>query len=359
MPGIEQLRTKTLADQHHRTAISHVKSALDAVPRYAAPIQLERGLTEVVHALHRLTSAIHKTHWEEIDHRSIDSQSPAQTYFHIRNADLHRSELLLQITQLAERATSDLKIAPLAANDTDLILTAFRSVFNEFVPTEGPATNRLELVHDDPPQEVLEQRSQSEIWWGRWITAHQVHALFNTFAAVALHTASEHAMNAKWGNVIERLQFATTLVAAFGPTRAHALCLSPEHYQTVLRPSMIPPLFPVALSGRMHLEYKAYRESVSAFLETMPSTMTELVRLQPELALAREQLLEADMAETERHISLVWSMIGTDKSIVQSPRVEDNALSALRLIRDRRAALIDPYVRYAANPSAKNTTNAS
>jgi hypothetical protein len=122
---------------------------------------------------------------------------------------------------------------------------------------------------------------------------------------------------------------------------------------------MTPPLFPVALSGRMHLEYKAYRESVLTFLEAVPSSIAELIRIHPELALTREQLLEADMAEAERHISLVWSMIGTDKSIVQSPRLEDNAISALRLIRDRRAALISPYVRYGGSVASRTVGESS
>ncbi len=109
---------------------------------------------------------------------------------------------------------------------------------------------------------------------------------------------------------------------------------------------MVPPAFPVPLSGNMHSEYRAYRSSVKRLLEVENRPIHVLVQTNPSLAFARERLLEADLADAERHVTLVWTMIGNDKSIVQAPRSRYNALTALRTIWVRREREFGPFVRY-------------
>ncbi|WP_159053093.1 hypothetical protein [Streptomyces regalis] len=96
----------------------------------------------------------------------------------------------------------------------------------------------------------------------------------------------------------------------------------------------------------MHVEYRAYRKSIDEVLEVLPDPMEDLALREPELAFAREALLEADLIEAERHVSLVEPVVGSARSLVQPPATMDNAVSVLRFMRHMRAARIAPLVRF-------------
>jgi hypothetical protein len=96
----------------------------------------------------------------------------------------------------------------------------------------------------------------------------------------------------------------------------------------------------------MHPESRMYRREVRRLLEAVPEGYRDLAHRHPALAAARERLLNADLADTERHICLVEMMIGADNSIAQRPGGSDNAVSVLRTMRHRQALLFAPFVRY-------------
>lgn len=96
----------------------------------------------------------------------------------------------------------------------------------------------------------------------------------------------------------------------------------------------------------MHVEYLGYRRRLDELLELLPSSSARLATTQPALALARERLLEADLIEAERHVTSVEPLVGDSRSLIQTTKSVENAVSALRRIRHRRAARAAAYIRF-------------
>lgn len=333
----------------HAAPLHRALRALDNVPSHLSPVRTAPFLEAAAVSAQQVALSAHSHVASRPRTTAVEARTPVQKYFRIRTCDMTTDEVLFEVASLAVRTFADLARAPLAAGDVDLLVAAFRTVFAGLlrsVDYEESAFAQDDEATGTIPVDV-DENANEQVWFQRWITAHQVHAMLNTFAAAAVICAARLYDDGVIDATVDRLTFATSLVTAFGPCRAYSLCHPPAYYREVLRPSMMPPLITTALSGTMHLEYKAYRSAMDDLLRAIDTPIVELARTHPMVALARERLLEADLAEAERHISLVWSMIGTDKSLVQANRVQDNAVSALRAIRDRRAALIAPFVRYA------------
>lgn len=119
---------------------------------------------------------------------------------------------------------------------------------------------------------------------------------------------------------------------------------------------MVPTVVPVPLSGNMHVEYQLYRACVDELLEVLPEPVNELALPEPELAFAREELLEADLIEAERHVCLVEPVVGNARSLIQAPRSSENAVAVLRRMRHRRAAQFEPFLRFGDHLAAATTT---
>ncbi len=194
-----------------------------------------------------------------------------------------------------------------------------------------------------PPKTNL---TSDEMWMRRWVVGHQLHAMLNVHAAYALADAAEGLRAGDQQCAIRALDNATRIVDGFAGARAQALAVPDWFYQDVLRPSMLPPLTSAPLTGRMHTEYRGYRKRLSEVIRMMPQSSTDLASMQPRLAFVRERLLEADLVEAERHVTSVEPLVSTSRSLIQTSRSTDNAVSALRRIRHRRAAEIEPYVRF-------------
>jgi hypothetical protein len=185
-----------------------------------------------------------------------------------------------------------------------------------------------------------------EVWLRRWIIGHQVHAMLNVYASWAVAEAIDAIRAKDLHRALTALDDARHIVEGFSAARAHALALPPDFYQDVLRPTMNPPLTSMPLSGRMHVEYRIYRHRINELLDVLPMQGTRAAAIQPALSLHGERLLEADLIEAERHITLVEPLVGNSKSLIQTPKSADNAVSALRTIRHRRATRIANYVRF-------------
>lgn len=334
---------------HDAAGLAVARGALDQIRAYTRPALVHQDLWRATAAIRTLLAQLSEEDVEVVSGDNVDALTPIQDYFAIRTAPTDSFNTLVHITRVFAMVLEDVCNAPLAGSDIDALVKAMSAALGEF--SQGDASGEVASIPpidlDDrlhiQPDDVL---SDQQMWYRRWIVAHQVHAVFNVLAAIAVRQATEFIHQGVSPAACERITKASVFVEAFGPARAYALCLPPVHYQTVLRQSMLPPCVPVALSGRMHIEYKVYRKSIDALLAALPMPVAELARRDPELAFARERLMDADMSEAERHICLVWTMIGNDKSLVQSTRTEDNALGALRLIRDRRLAQIEPFIRF-------------
>lgn len=267
------------------------------------------------------------------------ARSPTQGYFRVRTADVEPAQVAPHVARVLHRSLADLAVAPVAAVTLARVATAAGELLREL----GGDASRGGVPPRDLPTPDLTEGPQP--FHHRWIIAHQLFASFALFAASAIERAVGSLEVDEPAAASRNLRRAATYTAGFSSARAHALAVPPAYYNQILRPSMSPPFSPAPLSGRMHVEYRAFRSAIARLLEASPRGLVDLASTDPELALAREGLLEADLLDAENHVALVESVVGSDRSLSQPAASPNNALAALRQIRDRRTAQVAPYVR--------------
>jgi hypothetical protein len=297
----------------------------------------DEGLCLAVRILEQLKSTFDVQ--EDIG-ADIEAKSLVQDYFRIRTADISGEEAAGEAIGLLVRALEDLRSAPVSGATMTREVAAIRQVLTDFGGPNAAGTVIDATQNRQPLAKVNTQR-----WYFRWIVAHQLHALFNVCASMAIGSAIGVLHEGDPDKVSEYLRRATIYVQGFSPARAHALAIPSWYYNEVLRPSMAPPLSSAPLSGRMHLEYKGYRTQVSRFLAEIPQGIHELAKVDPELAFAREALLEADLLDSENHVCLIEPVVGHSKSLIQNAQSGGSAVTILRQIRERRATMLQPFIR--------------
>lgn len=270
----------------------------------------------------------------------VEPRSAAQRYFRIRTASQSGDRALWHCLRVIADVADDLGDAPIAGSDLHRLGLAVAAVLRRILVPEhvGQASS--------PAEHPVQPRAVEEIWFRRWIIGHQLHAMLNVNAAYALADAADALRANDVHSATLAINHAGHIVTGFAAARALALALPAAFYQDVLRPTMLPPLAESPLSGRMHLEYRGYRRRLDELLELLPLSSTQLATIQPALALARERLLEADLIEAERHVTSIEPLVGDSRSLIQGSKSVDNAVSALRRIRHRRAARAAAYVRF-------------
>jgi hypothetical protein len=265
--------------------------------------------------------------------------SVAQKYFRIRTAALSADQELWHCLRVIAAAMADLVDAPVCGSDIHRTATAIATMLRRISGPQGTAGSAPRLQRSA-------QLTDEETWLRRWIIGHQLHAMLNVHAAYALADAADALRRQATSEAVTALHDAAQIVAGFASARAQALALPAAFYHEILRPSMLPPLTEAPLTGRMHLEYQAYRKRLEDVIGLLPQSSAQLAMAHPMLALARECILEADLIEAERHVTSVEPLVGDSRSLIQTSKSADNAVSALRQIRHRRAARISDYVRY-------------
>jgi hypothetical protein len=302
-------------------------------------------------AVHRMTAAarLHTVAAAQADrlgaqladrYEESDPRSAAQRYFRIRTAALSGDRALWHCLRVIADVAEDLVDAPISGSDIRRMSLAMSTVLGRLPGAEHVDEAAPPATH---PAQAL---PIEEIWFRRWIIGHQLHAMLNVYAAQALTDAANALRENDLHRAVVALDDSTKLVDGFAAARAQALGVPAAVYQEVLRPTMLPPLTEVPLSGRMHVEYRGYRRRLGELLEMLPSPGVKLAATRPTLALARERLLEADLIEAERHVTSVEPLVGDSRSLIQTTKSTENAISALRRIRHRRAAEAAPYVRF-------------
>ncbi|MGW3200889.1 hypothetical protein ACWDBD_41290 [Streptomyces sp. NPDC001118] len=87
------------------------------------------------------------------------------------------------------------------------------------------------------------------MWLACWITGHHIHVMFKVYAAFALREACRALREGDWPEATALLARASVYVQGFPAARAHAAALPVEHYASAVRPTMVPTVVPVPLSG--------------------------------------------------------------------------------------------------------------
>ncbi|OLZ73693.1 hypothetical protein AV521_04980 [Streptomyces sp. IMTB 2501] len=351
-PGIPEFGVEV------RAMSARLASALVEVAVYHGTVARDEGLGEAVGAAGSLARRLSATVGAP-DGDRLAAASPVEEYFRTRTAVLSAPQAALQAVLVIHRGLIDLRTAPLAGSDLDCELAAMRQALVDLVGCTSASAE--ELVHGDAQsQHASPTSAPQEMWLARWIIGHHIHALFNVCATSALKDALSHLRAGTVREAVDRLRRAVVYVRGVPASRAHAAAMPADFYRHIVRPTMTPPIVSLPLSGRMHTGFQTFRESLEELLLVLPESVDELARREPELAFVREELLEADLIEAERHVCLAESAVAGARSLIQAPRSGENAVAMLRLMRHKRAARYAPFVRFGddvAAASHKGATN--
>ncbi|MFD4658757.1 hypothetical protein ACFWP2_24355 [Kitasatospora sp. NPDC058444] len=274
----------------------------------------------------------------------VPAESTSQSYFRVREVELSDQQAALHGALVIHRGLADLCEAPLSGADLAQETAGMRLAVLDLtgtVPGAGPEPAPLAAVSEPGSGPSLES-----VWSARWLIGHQVHVLFNICAAVAVADATRHLRHGGADAALARLADATVYVRGFPAAMNHASTIPVDHYMAAIRQTMAPPSTDIPLSGRQHRGYKLFRAAMKDLLTVLPDSYDQLADWSPELADARGALLEADIVDAERHVTLAYSMVHLRRSIAQRPEGPDNAVAELRLMRHRRAAQYAPLIRF-------------
>ncbi|MFE6871873.1 hypothetical protein ACFVFS_35695 [Kitasatospora sp. NPDC057692] len=275
----------------------------------------------------------------------VPAESTSQSYFRVREVELSDQQAALHGALVVHRGLEDLCEAPLSGADLALEVAGMRQAVLDLTGAVAGAVPEPALPAAVPDPGAGPSSLEST-WSARWLIGHQVHVLFNVCAAVAVADATRHLRNGDATAALERLADATVYVRGFPAAMNHASAIPADHYMAEIRRTMAPPSTDIPLSGRQHRGYKLFRAAMKDLLAVLPEPYDQLASRSEELAEARGALLEADIVDAERHITLAYSMVHLRRSIAQRPEGPDNAVAELRLMRHRRAAQYAPLIRF-------------
>ncbi|MFI6475316.1 hypothetical protein ACIBL5_34320 [Streptomyces sp. NPDC050516] len=316
---------------------------LAGVATHARPVERTFALRHAAAAAGALVAAL-SDQAPAVVGEALPADSISQSFFRVREQELSDQQAALHGVLVIHRALEDLCEAPLSGGDLALELAGMRQAMVDLTGAT-PGTGR----DFEPSAAVLEpgmEASLEDVWSARWLIGHQVHVLFNVCAAVAVADAAGRLRLGDSDAALLRLSDATVYVRGFPAAMTHASTIPAEYYRASIRHTMAPPSVDVPLSGRQHRGYKLFRAAMRDLLSVVPDSFEHLAARAPELAEARGALLEADIVDGERHVTLAYSMVHLDRSIAQNPEGPDNAVAELRLMRHRRAAQYASLIRF-------------
>ncbi|MFF2080494.1 hypothetical protein ACFVXG_37750 [Kitasatospora sp. NPDC058162] len=327
-----------VADEARRAA-----QVLAGVATHARPVERTAWLRQAAAAAGELVAALAAIA-PALAGEDVPAESTSQSYFRVREVELSDQQAALHGALVIHRGLEDLCEAPLSGADLALELAGMRqSVLDLTGAAPGADPDAV------PPVAVPESGTGASLesaWSARWLIGHQVHVLFNVCAAVAVADATRRLRHGDVDAALGRLADATVYVRGFPAAMNHASTIPADYYMAAIRQTMAPPSTDIPLSGRQHRGYKLFRAAMKDLLSALPDSFEQLAARAPELAEARGALLEADIVDAERHITLAYSMVHLRRSIAQRPEGPDNAVAELRLMRHRRAAQYASLIRF-------------
>ncbi|MFD6157625.1 hypothetical protein ACFWF7_36850 [Nocardia sp. NPDC060256] len=340
--GLKDGGTVPQLNSHVRSEAQRTARTLTEVPTHAGPSERTAALQRAAAAAGELVNAL-AAEAGAIVGEKLPAESVSQSFFRVREVDLTDQQAALHGVLVVHRGLRDLCRAPLSGADLAVEVAGMRQAALDLTGTAESDGLPVEALPDSSATDGI---SLEREWTARWLVGHQVHVLFNICAAVAVTDAAQHLRDGATDAALTRLEHATTYVRGFPAAMTHASTIPVEYYMASVRPTMQPPDVSMPLSGRQHRGYKTFRGAMKDLLTVVPDTFAELHARDPELAEARDALLEADLVDSERHVTLAYSMVRLRRSIAQLPTGPDNAVGELRLMRHRRAAQYAPLIRF-------------
>ncbi|MEU4620097.1 hypothetical protein AB0G04_08945 [Actinoplanes sp. NPDC023801] len=248
-------------------------------------------------------------------------------YFRIRHAELSPEQHAAQAVTVLHRTVADLRYGMLEVNDVIAELTGARLVLRTLRPAAGARSDDA-----GPEPEWFEPDGD---WMDRWLLVHHCYFLLNLHAAAELHRAADLATTDPAG-AAAALSRAAVLISAFTASMLHSGAMPAAYYEETIRPTMSPPRVPINLTGVMQPEHRIYRAALKRLLAVLDAPYAELAGAEPALAAARDDVLNADLLDIERHITVAAVLVGSGRSLVQKAAA-GSAVSTLREMRHLRA----------------------
>jgi hypothetical protein len=171
----------------------------------------------------------------------------------------------------------------------------------------------------------------------RWVLGHHLYCVLNVAATVELRSALAAVRAGRSELAACSIDRAAVHVRGATAAMLHAGAVPRQLYLDVIRPSMRPPQLEENLSGSMIVEHRSYRAALDELLAVVAEPFTVLARRDLRLARSREELLEADLIDIERHVVMAAELVGRERSLTQHVEAPENSVSMLRRMRHRRA----------------------
>ncbi|MCZ4096424.1 hypothetical protein G3I60_27880 [Streptomyces sp. SID13666] len=265
---------------------------------------------------------------------------PNHEYFGVRTAPVDDARLVSEVTTIIARTLRDLRDARLDLNDQAYEVHAMAKILEGLAPRDAAAPSGGTPTGGRSPYVP----GNDELT--RWVITHHFYFVLNLAAAEAVSRAAAGLVDGDRDAAFDALQEAIAYVRGFTAAMIHSGDMSAPCYDAKVRPTMQPPAVPVALTGRTQPEHKAFRKAMRNLVKVSAQPFAELAATDPELALARDALLEADLQDIERHISVTAGLVGDDRSIVQGEASAESAVGVLRTMRHSRAELYRDLMRF-------------
>ncbi|MFR9795361.1 hypothetical protein ACL02U_05535 [Streptomyces sp. MS06] len=310
-------------------------------PRGARPEPLRDALETAVQAAARLAALARV---EPMDATALTPIVPNHTYFGVRTADIDDARLVSETTAIIARALADLRIARLSLNQQAAEVLAMVQVLNGLAPQDAERDHASPTAPAGP---VDLEPGDDELT--RWVITHHFYFVLNLAAAESVTRALDRHREGETEATRDALREAAVYVRAFTAAMMHSGDMSAPCYDAEVRPTMSPPAVPAALTGRTQPEHKAFRKAMRTLARTWTDSFDKLAANAPEVALARDSLLEADLQDIEQHITITAALVGDDSSIIQASDAAGSAIAMLRTMRHTRAEQYRPLMRFGDN----------
>ncbi|WP_327351210.1 hypothetical protein [Streptomyces sp. NBC_01304] len=275
---------------------------------------------------------------------------PHHIYFGIRTAPLHDPYLVSEVTTVGARVLADIRHARLGLNDRDAEVCSMIRLLEGLDP--GPGAPAQHPTAASAGTGTLYEPGHDELT--RWIIAHQLYLMLTLAAADSVNRAVTALKAGERETAHDALHEAAMYVRGFTAAMVHAGDMSAPCYGARVRPTMQPPALPEALSGGVMPEPRAFRKAMRTLVKVSCKPFDMLITTDPELAFARDALLEADLINIERHVIVAADQVGTDSSIVRHDPNAESAVASLRMMRHARAVTYRDLMRFGDPVSLTN-----
>ncbi|MGW5637585.1 hypothetical protein [Streptomyces sp. NPDC003832] len=310
-------------------------------PRGARPAEIRAALEGAVTATDRLAALAQVA---PMDAEALTPIVPNHDYFGVRTAPVDDARLVSEVTVVLARALADLRIARLTLNQQAAEVLAVIQVLRGLAPRDAERDPASPSAPAGPAPAVP---AEDELT--RWVITHHFYFVLNLAAADAVTRALAHNKEGETDGARDALREAAVYVRAFTAAMMHSGDMSAPCYDAEVRPTMSPPAVPAALTGRTQPEHKAFRKAMRTLARTWTDSFDKLAANAPEVALARDALLEADLQDIEQHITITATLVGDDSSIIAADDAAGSAIAMLRTMRHSRAGEYRPLMRFGDN----------